>query len=87
MTICHRPVGGPPITLELPIPAAEAHLANHPLDTIGACPTLTVEPEVTETEIAEPEVPVEEVIEPVVEEVPVEEEPIPPEEEPVATEV
>lgn len=41
--ICHRPEGGEPITLNLPIPAALSHLAEHPNDTIGACPIDIVE--------------------------------------------
>lgn len=45
MTICHRPVGGPPQTLTLPRPAAEAHLLQHPRDTPGVCPTVDVAPE------------------------------------------
>jgi hypothetical protein len=40
VTICHRPPGNPSNgqTLTLPRSAAEAHLRQHPLDTLGPCP-------------------------------------------------
>ena len=57
VTICHRPEGGEPVTLTLPLGAARAHLAQHPEDTVGACPITVVVP-------AEPEVAAEEVVEP-----------------------
>jgi hypothetical protein len=39
--ICHRPTGNPTQsqTLALSQSAANSHLANHPFDTTGACPT------------------------------------------------
>jgi hypothetical protein len=39
--ICHRPNGNPTQsqTLSLSQNAANSHLANHPFDTTGACPT------------------------------------------------
>ncbi len=39
--ICHRPTGNPTQsqTLALSQNAADSHLANHPFDTLGACPT------------------------------------------------
>jgi hypothetical protein len=39
ITICHRPPGNPEneITLNLPEPAAEAHLEEHEFDTLGPC--------------------------------------------------
>ena len=38
--ICHRPTGNPTQeqTLSLSQDAADSHLANHPFDTLGACP-------------------------------------------------
>jgi len=38
INICHVTPSGQKNTLNLPIPAALAHLSEHPLDTIGACP-------------------------------------------------
>jgi hypothetical protein len=39
VTICHRPPGNPSNgqTLTLPRSAAEAHLRNHPQDSVGGC--------------------------------------------------
>lgn len=45
ITICHTEPNGNKQTLVLPAPAAFAHLSNHPLDTLGACP---VEPALEE---------------------------------------
>jgi hypothetical protein len=44
VTICHRPPGNPSNgqTLTLPRSAAEAHLRQHPQDTLGACPNSQV---------------------------------------------
>ena len=38
MTICHVAESGQKQTLNLPLPAAIAHLREHPLDTVGSCP-------------------------------------------------
>ena len=38
ITICHVAESGEKQTLNLPLPAAIAHLREHPLDTVGACP-------------------------------------------------
>jgi hypothetical protein len=40
VTICHRPPGNPsnPQTLTLPRSGADAHLRQHPDDTLGPCP-------------------------------------------------
>lgn len=39
--LCHRPNGNPTNeqTLSLSQDAVDSHLANHPFDTLGACPT------------------------------------------------
>ena len=41
VVICHRPNGNPSQsqTLSLSQNAADSHLANHPFDTLGPCPT------------------------------------------------
>ena len=41
ITICHETPSGQKQTLILPRMAALSHLAQHPLDTIGECETLT----------------------------------------------
>lgn len=43
MTICHRTPGGQEQTLILPRSAALAHLMQHPLDTVGACPVASAD--------------------------------------------
>ena len=43
ITICHETPSGQKQTLILPRMAALSHLAQHPLDTIGECETLTDE--------------------------------------------
>ena len=58
VTICHRPPGNPANgqTLTLPQPAANAHLREHPFDTVGPCPPGTPPiPPGTDTSVPIPE--------------------------------
>jgi hypothetical protein len=45
MVICHRTPSGQEQTMDLPIPAAMAHIRNHPLDTVGPCQAAISMPE------------------------------------------